>query len=233
MGKIFHRCAALCMAALFLTASGCVDAGKPEEGTDAPTESSAPDYSMEVVSGLARRDYLEPLEEFSWERQFPAEKVMLHFSSAVVLAPEDPYNMATIRQIFIDGGISVHYIIDRDGAISCWIPENRVAWHAGAGTYANDPRFTDQMNQYAIGIEIAAMGTQDEMAQYLTAAEYSALDPELIGFTDAQYESLAALVRDICTRNQIPMDREHIIGHSEYSESKVNPGALFDWSRIL
>ena len=41
------------------------------------------------------------------------------------------------------------------------------------------------------------------------------------------------MTEDICTRHNIPMDRDHIIGHEEYSPEKSDPGELFDWSRIV
>ena len=71
------------------------------------------------------------------------------------------------------------------------------------------------------------------LSQYLSSDEYDALDPSLIGFTDAQYESLATLLSDVCQRNHIPLDREHIIGHEEYKPEKTDPGELFDWDRLM
>ena len=50
-----------------------------------PTEPSyAPTESWTQVYADAVRDYLNPVEEFSWERQYDPEFVMIHFSSAVV-----------------------------------------------------------------------------------------------------------------------------------------------------
>ncbi len=181
----------------------------------------------------AVEDYLLPLEEFSWERLYKPEFVMVHFISAVGPHKEDPYNMKYVRDIFIEYDISVHYIIERDGTINCYIPENRVAWHAGSGEFLNDPKYTNQMNQYAIGIELVAIGSEDDMSIYMSSSEYQALDDSLKGFTDEQYESLKALVADICERNDIPLDRDHIIGHEDYSPEKTDPGELFDWNRIL
>lgn len=186
-----------------------------------------------TVSPLAIEQFLEPLADYSWEREFAPEYVMLHFTSAVVLSKDDPYNMETVRNIFVDGGISIHYIIDRDGSIRCYIPEDRAAWHAGKGTFAEDARLTDAMNKYSIGIEILAIGSESDMAQYLTAAEYRALDAELIGFTDAQYAAVKELVGDICSRNNIAFDAAHVIGHEMYKPAKRDPGELFDWNRIF
>lgn len=185
------------------------------------------------VSPMAKEHFLEPLEDYSWEREYPAEKVVLHFTSAVMLSRDDPYNMEAVRSIFEDNSLSIHYIIDRDGVVYCYMPESRCAWHAGVGTFGNDEKYTNSMNKYSIGIEIVAMGSQKDMAQYLTKEEYSAIDSSLFGFTDAQYTSLDLLLDDICTRNGIPMDRDHIIGHDEYNPAKSDPGELFDWNRVL
>ncbi len=181
----------------------------------------------------AVEDYLLPIEEFSWEREHVPQFVMLHFTSAVVNHRDDPFNMDHIRQIFIDYELSIHYIVQRDGTVRCYIPEDRVAWHAGKGQWADDPTYTDSMNHYAIGIEIVAIGSASDMSQYLTAAEYAQLDDSLKGFTQAQYDTLRALVTDLCQRYDIPMDRQHVLGHDEYSTRKNDPGELFDWSQII
>lgn len=187
----------------------------------------------EVVSSLAKKDYLQPFEDFSRARTQNPEYVMIHFSSAVVLKPTDPYNWKRNRKIFESYGVSTHYIMDREGNIRCYIPEDLVAYHAGYGTWKDDPKYTDLMNDYAIGIEVMAIGSQKDMRQYLTSTQYKNLDKSFIGYTDEQYEALKVLVKDICQRNNIPFDREHIIGHQEYSPNKVDPGELFDWDRLL
>ena len=195
-----------------------------------PTEPTEP---PDVVSDQAKEAYLLPLTDYSRERKHAPEFVMLHFTSAVMLDRENPFDMEKVRSVFVDYEVSVHYIVARDGSVTCYIPENLVAYHAGYGTWANDPKYTDLLNDYAIGIEIVAIGSQKDMAQYLHPEEYNALDPSFIGYTDAQYEALGRLVRDICTRNNIPVDRDHIIGHQEYSPQKNDPGELFDWDRLL
>ena len=191
------------------------------------------DSTTEAVYANAVEDYLLPLSDYSRAREYAPEFVMIHFTSAVVLSQTDPYNMDSVRSIFVDYNVSVHYIIQRDGTVRCYIPESLVAWHAGAGTWQDDPKYTNRLNDYAIGIELVAIGSEGDMKQYLTSSAYAGLNPDLIGYTDAQYEALQALVGDICQRNAIPMDREHIIGHEEYSPKKTDPGELFDWDRLL
>ncbi len=211
-----------------------IPSSMPTQAVTVPTApaTSAPPAPV-YVSHMAMEDFLMPVEEYSWPRKAAAAYVMLHFTSAIVPHPKDPYNMDYIREIFVEYDLSVHYIVARDGTVHCYIPEDRVSWHAGAGTWGTDPKYTNDMNQYAIGIEVVAIGSQSDMAAYLTEAEYRALDDSLKGFTEEQYASLRLLIADICSRNAIPMDRSHVIGHSEYNASKTDPGELFDWSRIL
>ncbi|HAN20077.1 MAG: hypothetical protein A2Y15_05285 [Clostridiales bacterium GWF2_36_10] len=192
------------------------------------------DNSEEQVASIKiTNDYLTPIEDFSWERTYDAEYIMLHFCSALMVDFENPYDLNKVRQIFIDYKVSIHYIIDRDGKVFCYVPENRVAWHAGKGTWINDEKYTDNMNQYAIGIEILAIGSQSDMSQYLTSEEYNQIVPSLIGYTDAQYEALNDLIEYICENNNIPRDKGHIIGHDEYKPQKTDPGELFEWDRII
>jgi len=66
-----------------------------------------------------------------------------------------------------------------------WVKENDVAYHAG-----NYP-----MNQRSIGIEHDATTTKNA--------------------TETTYKTSGRLVADICKRYGIPIDREHIIKHSE------------------
>lgn len=190
--------------------------------------------SVETVNVYeqAEKDFLTPLEEYSWERQYAPELVMIHFTSAVVNHREDPYRMDYVRDTFIEYNVSVHYVVQRDGTVYCYIPEDRVAWHAGVGEFNGDPRYTDRMNQYAIGIEVVGIGSETDMAIYMTSAEYRALDDSLKGFTDAQYQALALLVEDLCTRYRIPRDADHVIGHEMYNPKKNDPGELFDWDRL-
>lgn len=178
----------------------------------------------------AKKHYLGNGWDFSWEQQYPPEYVMIHFCSAVVDHPEDPYRMEYVRQTFIDADVSIHYIIDRDGTVFCYIPEYRTAWHAGKGQWLDDEKYTNKMNLYAIGIELVGIGSANDMSLYMSKTQYNKLDKSLLGFTDAQYTSLKALVEDVCLRHQIPMDRQHVIGHEEYNSGKNDPGDLFDWS---
>ena len=237
-----RRCAAfgLMLCILFMTA--CVR-GRGEQIIPEEIPAEVCEVPAEAAAGLptapvtmyreAVESYLCPLDDYSWERTHTPEFVMIHFTSAVVEHREDPYNNTYLRSLFLDGGISVHYLIQRDGTVYCYMPENREAWHAGVGEWQEDPKYSNTMNHYAIGIELAAIGSAADMEGYLSAGAYETLDENLIGFTEAQYASLDGLITDLCSRYGIPKDEEHIIGHAAYSPEKNDPGELFDWNRIL
>ena len=52
-------------------------------------------------------------------------------------------------------------------------------------------------------------------------------------YTDAQYEALADLVAALCRVLAIPPDSSGIIGHSDLTKSKVDPGPAFDRERLF
>ena len=225
---------AICLMILCLL-TGCE--AVPSETTaptTAPTVQPAqPTEPPTIVYKDAVHCFLMPVQKHSWSRENPPECVLLHFTSAVVLDQSDPYNLDRIRQTFLDYDLSIHYVVDRDGTVYCYVPENRAAWHADPGTWENHPEHTDRLNHCSIGIEVVAIGSQADMAPYFTKAEYARIDPALIGFTDAQYDALQALVADICGRYDIPLTREYVLGHQDYASGKTDPGELFDWSRVL
>lgn len=225
---------------LLLLLTGCAvvqGESMPSASQTAPTQSStvisetitAP--SVLQVSPLAREDFLE-FDRSSYPREHPVEFVMLHFTSAVMLNRENPYDYDLVRGIFEDNNLGIHYLIDREGVIYCFLPESRSAWHAGKGSFS-DEKYTDNMNRHSIGIELMGIGSQKDMSIYLHPQEYDALDDSLKGFTQAQYTALAKLVGDICSRQQVPVNREHIIGHQQYNPSKNDPGELFDWAYFM
>ncbi|MEO8550502.1 MAG: peptidoglycan recognition family protein [Kofleriaceae bacterium] len=92
-------------------------------------------------------------------------------------------SVATLQN---DAGKSVHYIIDRDGSrVGQFRHETDTTWHAGNYYY----------NETSVGIEHVGV----------------AADPA--GYETGLYDTSRALVTDIRTRWNVPLDRRHIIGH--------------------
>jgi len=176
----------------------------------------------------------------SSDRQSTAtvDMVMLHFCSDVVKNPQDPFNVDRIVEIFTEYTVSAHYLIGRDGTVYNFVPENRVAFHAGKGTVPWAPERNNKLNHYSIGIEMLNVGSQEDMKIFMSPVKYKEFaeaHPDWVGYTDAQYKALAQLLKEIKIRNPaIQFDRKHIVGHNEYAGAKrrTDPGSTFDWGRI-
>jgi len=104
--------------------------------------------------------------------------------------------------------VSAHVVIRRDGVATQYVPFCARAWHAGRSSYQG----REACNDFSVGIELE--GT-DELA-----------------YTDAQYETLAALVRALCDAYP-SLSRERLAGHSDIAPGrKTDPGPAFDWPRL-
>jgi hypothetical protein len=99
--------------------------------------------------------------------------------------------------------VSTHYGVLLDGSLWHWVDEDNTAYHAG--DYA--------MNQRSIGIEHEDNG------------DFNGVRPDIL------YSSSAKLVKDICSFYNIPIDRLHILKHSEVIATGC-PDAL-DIDRIV
>ena len=103
--------------------------------------------------------------------------------------------------------VSAHVLVRRDGGLRQYVRFGQRAWHAGHSQY----RGREACNDFSIGIELE--GTDHTP------------------YTDAQYESLAALVAGLLAAYP-SLSSEHIAGHSDIAPGrKTDPGPSFDWGR--
>jgi N-acetyl-anhydromuramyl-L-alanine amidase AmpD len=179
----------------------------------------------------------KPLADKCSRPRTKADKVthiMLHFCSYAIENPENPYQLNKVIDLFEDLHVSANYIIDREGKIYELVAENRVAYHAGKGKLSFPPYYENSMNSHSIGIEILGIGTEKEMAMFMSKEGYKKIKPQDIGFTVAQYQALNLLLADIQQRHPaIQKDRKHIVGHDEYAPTRrTDPGSLFQWEKI-
>ena len=116
-----------------------------------------------------------------------------------------------------ESGVSAHYLIGLDGRVAQFVDEADTARHAGRvlRPTAKLARGRDDLNPITVGIELEDGG-----------------DPEGIERPAAQYEAAAALVAAVCERWEIPLDREHVIGHREVFAAKACPGNV-DLERLV
>jgi N-acetylmuramoyl-L-alanine amidase len=108
-------------------------------------------------------------------------------------------------------GVSCHYVVDEDGAVTQMVPETLRAWHAGVSHWQGSA----DINSRSIGIEIHNPGH----------------DGAYPGFPDAQMAAVETLCLDIIARNDVPACR--VLGHSDVApRRKIDPGEKFDWGRL-
>jgi len=102
--------------------------------------------------------------------------------------------------------VSSHFLLRRDGELVQFVAADKRAWHAGRSCW----RGRERCNDFSIGVELEG---DDEQA-----------------FDDAQYAGLAALTARL--RRQFPL--RDIAGHQDIApQRKGDPGARFDWLRVL
>jgi len=102
--------------------------------------------------------------------------------------------------------VSAHFLVRRDGSVIQFVPVERRAWHAGVSSW----RGRERCNDFSVGIELE--GTDDAP------------------FEPAQYVALVSLIRRL--QNTLPI--RDIAAHSEVAPGrKTDPGAQFDWTRLL
>ncbi|MFE9565972.1 N-acetylmuramoyl-L-alanine amidase [Streptomyces sp. NPDC006487] len=112
-------------------------------------------------------------------------------------------------------GVSAHYVMKSDGSETTQMVANKdIAFHAG----------NYWVNMHAVGIEHEGFAAQGAA-----------------WFTPATYESTAKLVRYLAAEFDVPLDRQHIIGHDNVLTAKAagipgahwDPGPYWDWKKFM
>jgi N-acetyl-anhydromuramyl-L-alanine amidase AmpD len=110
---------------------------------------------------------------------------------------------------------SANYIVSYKGQVTQMVAEKDIAWHAGNWDY----------NTRSIGIEHEG---------------YAAIPT----YTSPEYYASARLAASICSRWGVPLDRKHVIGHSQVpdpnnpklfggSDHHTDPGPYWSWTGYL
>jgi N-acetyl-anhydromuramyl-L-alanine amidase AmpD len=133
----------------------------------------------------------------------------------VIHDTEGSYNSAIAHFQDTHSYVSAHYVIrSSDGAVTQMVPTSNVAWHAGDW----------YMNMHSIGIEHEGYAA--------TGASW---------YSEAMYQSSANLVKYLAKKYDIPLDRDHILGHDNMpslTDSRMpsmhwDPGPYWDWDHYM
>lgn len=116
--------------------------------------------------------------------------------------------------------VSAHLGVGQSGEVHQYVDFANSAWHTGRvnapvwrliKTNANGGYINP--NQYTIGIEHEGQADMD--------------------WSDAMYNASAQVIHDLSATFNIPLDRDHIIGHHEIYSLKTCPGSKVDLNRLI
>ncbi len=112
---------------------------------------------------------------------------------------------------------SAHYMVGKNGVIWQFVADEDTAWHAGG---VNQPRWAllkprINPNLYTIGIEHEGFTGEK--------------------WTKEMYEASGELIAMLCSKYQIPLDRNHIIGHNQINSVTRSrcPGDGVDLDKLI
>ena len=130
-----------------------------------------------------------------------------------------------------NSGVSCHYVSGKNGEIENIVDLNKAAWCNGTDT-ENGGKYDYRRS------------TNRLVRERKTNANYYTISIEHEGFsykdgkgalTEKQYDAVLKLHKELITKYNIPVDREHIVGHFEIApKEKPNcPGPKFQWDRLM
>lgn len=126
---------------------------------------------------------------------------------------------------------SSHYVTGRNGELEQLVDLDKASWCNGTsvreGATYDYRRSTNRLvrerrtnaNYYSISIENEGYSYKDGYGE----------------LTEPQYQTVLKLCRELIAKYNIPVDREHIVGHYEIApKEKPNcPGPKFQWDRLM
>jgi N-acetyl-anhydromuramyl-L-alanine amidase AmpD len=117
---------------------------------------------------------------------------------------------------------SAHYGIGKNGAVHHYVLQQDTAWHAGIVT---SPSW--------------------KLIKTLDASKHTYIDSNLYTFgithegfentdwTDATYQASSQVVAGLAKKWNIPLNRDHVIGHHEIYSQKTCPGKKVDLDKLI
>lgn len=105
--------------------------------------------------------------------------------------------------------VSAHFLLDRRGTLTQYVPVHRRAWHSGVSSF----RGRENCNDFSVGIELE--GRDD------------------LPYEPAQYRALGELIR-LLVRHWPVLSPDRIVGHCDIALGrKTDPGSIFDWRHLF
>ena len=197
---------------------GLVSVVPPADPVHDPARLSAPECPADLGCSYSPDGFfqLDPNDKSNYGGHDPANRPATTDIRYITLHDNEESNDGTLW-LFHDPsyGASANYEVrSEDGHVTQMMPTKDIAWDS-----ANESFY-----QHSIGIE----------------QEGYALDGAA-WYSEQMYHSTAALVRYLAAKYDIPLDRQHILGHDNIpgvSESRIatqhwDPGPYWNWSHFM
>ncbi|MFJ6753076.1 N-acetylmuramoyl-L-alanine amidase [Streptomyces sp. NPDC091266] len=172
----------------------------------------------ECPSSVACESVPAPYEEFGdgdYGNHDKADRPRDQRVDAIVIHDTEGSWETSLRLVQDPTYVSWHYTIrSSDGLIAQHVPTKDVAWHAGNW----------YINSHSVGIEHEG---------FLAAPD--------AWYTEAMYRTSARLVRYLSHKYDVPLDRQHILGHDNVPGTTTatiggmhtDPGPYWDWDHYF
>ncbi|MDM9614915.1 N-acetylmuramoyl-L-alanine amidase [Kosakonia cowanii] len=162
--------------------------------------------------GVIEKPGYQLVTRYQAQAAYPRIKVLvIHYTA-------DDFDVSLTTLLGKD--VSSHYLIPANpprekGKPRIWqlVPEQKLAWHAGASFWRGSTRINDT----SIGIELENRGWQKTSG-----------GKTFVPFAQAQINALIPLVKDIVARYNIPP--QNVVAHADIApQRKDDPGPQFPW----
>lgn len=149
----------------------------------------------------------------SGRRTFSPEAIVIHIMEGTLLGTDSWFQNPQSK-------VSAHYGIGKNGAVHQYVREMDTAWHAGRVNAPSWPLIKQAGNSLYINPNFYTIGIEHE-------------GNENSEWNDAMYASSSEMIKLICNRWNIPIDRRHIVGHHEIYSLKTCPGHKVDLNKLI
>ncbi len=116
--------------------------------------------------------------------------------------------------------VSAHYGIGKNGDVHQYVDEANTAWHAGRVNAPSWSLIKPASNVMYINPNLYTLGIEHE-------------GKEDTDWTDEMYQSSSSMIKQLSSKWNIPLDRNHIIGHHEIYSLKTCPGNKVDLNKLI
>jgi N-acetyl-anhydromuramyl-L-alanine amidase AmpD len=149
------------------------------------------------------------IQNFAHNRQgFKPEAIVIHMAEASAEACLEKFNDPLLRN-------STHYLVTKKGEVWKLVEETDTAWHAGGVHRPSWKLLKPGINPNLYTIGIAHEGKAGQ------------------AWSEEMYQSSAQLIANIASHWDIPLDREHVIGHSQLNSTHNDPGLALDFAKLI